>query len=77
MDIRIRQLLDEADILGEETDKLSFSGKVNHVYNPLIYARQPHREYIKKYGAGKKRVLFLGMNPGPWGMAQTGIPLVK
>ena len=44
------------------------------VYNPLDYAFAPFQEYTERYGAGTKRALFLGMNPGPWGMAQTGIP---
>ncbi|WP_338288229.1 uracil-DNA glycosylase family protein [Luteolibacter sp. LG18] len=52
----------------------SFSAPVSHVYNPLEYAREPHEAYLTKYGKGKKRVLFLGMNPGPFGMAQTGVP---
>lgn len=43
-------------------------------YDPLVYARAPHEAYLKKYGAGPKRALLLGMNPGPFGMAQTGIP---
>jgi single-strand selective monofunctional uracil DNA glycosylase len=30
--------------------------------------------YLRRYGAAPKRVLFLGMNPGPFGMAQTGVP---
>ncbi|NRA34066.1 MAG: single-stranded DNA-binding protein [Polyangiaceae bacterium] len=47
---------------------------VTHVYNPLEYASRPHREYLRKYGASKKRVVYLGMNPGPYGMAQTGVP---
>ncbi|MDA3939557.1 MAG: single-stranded DNA-binding protein [Spirochaetia bacterium] len=68
------QLLKATEILARDTDKLKFSGKVNHVYNPLVYAKEAHEDYIKKYGTGKKKVLFLGMNPGPWGMAQTGIP---
>jgi single-strand selective monofunctional uracil DNA glycosylase len=46
----------------------------SHVYNPLIYAWNAHREYLQRYGAGRGRVLLLGMNPGPWGMAQTGVP---
>ena len=74
MKTRIKLLLEASEILALETDKLSFKGKVFHVYNPLIYAREAHNDYINKYGNGKKRVLFLGMNPGPWGMAQTGIP---
>ncbi|RKX87666.1 MAG: single-stranded DNA-binding protein [Spirochaetes bacterium] len=69
-----KQLLEATAILAKETDKLKFGGKVHHVYNPLIYANETHLDYIKKYGTGKKKVLFLGMNPGPWGMAQTGIP---
>lgn len=74
MNSNITQLLEAADILSLETDKLKFTGKVKNVYNPLIYAGEPHRNYILKYGKGKKKVLFLGMNPGPWGMTQTGIP---
>jgi single-strand selective monofunctional uracil DNA glycosylase len=47
---------------------------VTHVYNPLGYARAPHEAYLKRYGAGTKEALLVGMNPGPWGMAQTGVP---
>ena len=53
---------------------LTFSEPVHTVYNPLEYAWPLHEQYLKKFGEGKKRVLFLGMNPGPWGMAQTGVP---
>ena len=51
-----------------------FAAPVAHVYRPLVYARAPHEAYLTRFGAGPKRVLFLGMNPGPWGMAQTGVP---
>ena len=68
------QLIKATETLASETDKLTFGGKVNHVYNPLVYAEKTHMDYLKKYANGKKKVLFLGMNPGPWGMAQTGIP---
>lgn len=51
-----------------------FGPAVHCVYNPLEYAWAPHALYIEKYGASPKRVLFLGMNPGPFGMAQTGVP---
>jgi single-strand selective monofunctional uracil DNA glycosylase len=44
------------------------------VYNPLEYAWKPHAAYLRRFGASSKRVIFLGMNPGPWGMAQTGVP---
>jgi single-strand selective monofunctional uracil DNA glycosylase len=53
---------------------LQFSLPVTHVYNPLIYARKAHDAYIKRYAHPPIEVMLLGMNPGPWGMAQTGIP---
>jgi single-strand selective monofunctional uracil DNA glycosylase len=53
---------------------LRFSAPVAVVYNPLEYARDSHAAYLEKYGRGRRDVLLLGMNPGPWGMAQTGIP---
>jgi single-strand selective monofunctional uracil DNA glycosylase len=60
--------------LARKLDELSFSGNVRFVYNPLVYARAPFERYIERYADQKKRAVFLGMNPGPWGMAQTGIP---
>ena len=53
---------------------LRFGTPVTHVYNPLDYARAPYQQYLQRYGGGRKDVLLVGMNPGPWGMAQTGIP---
>lgn len=53
---------------------LRFAAPVTHVYNPLEYARAPYRDYLRRYARGKKRVVYLGMNPGPFGMAQTGVP---
>jgi single-strand selective monofunctional uracil DNA glycosylase len=60
--------------LAREVDSLSFRAPVTHVYNPLDYAWPCHAEYIRRYAATPKRVLFLGMNPGPFGMSQTGVP---
>lgn len=60
--------------LRETVDRLSFSDPVTHVYNPLQYAWSLHRQYVRRWGASPRRVLMLGMNPGPWGMAQTGVP---
>src|SRR5689334_22585808 len=51
-----------------------FGPAVCCVYNPLEYAWPAHELYLEKYAAAPKQVLFLGMNPGPFGMAQTGIP---
>jgi len=44
------------------------------VYAPLDYAWSCHGAYLSRFGNSKKRVVFLGMNPGPFGMAQTGVP---
>jgi single-strand selective monofunctional uracil DNA glycosylase len=60
--------------LCSELAPLKFGAPVTHVYNPLVYARAPHDAYLKRYGSTPKRVLYLGMNPGPYGMAQTGVP---
>ena len=67
-------LLASAKQLITRVDSLEFSPPVDYVYNPLKYAWAPHEDYVRKYGGGSKRVIFLGMNPGPWGMAQTGVP---
>jgi single-strand selective monofunctional uracil DNA glycosylase len=60
--------------LSDDLRPLRFSKPVTHVYNPLEYARKCHEAYLRRYGQGPKEVVFLGMNPGPWGMAQTGVP---
>ena len=60
--------------LAREVDGLTFGAPVTHVYNPLDYAWRAHELYLRRYGNSTKRVIFLGMNPGPFGMAQTGIP---
>lgn len=53
---------------------MGFLPPVAQVYNPLEYARLPHEAYLRRYGSKPIRVLFVGMNPGPFGMAQTGVP---
>ena len=60
--------------LGRRVDALAFGDPVTHVYNPLRYAARLHEAYLRRYGAGPKAVVLLGMNPGPFGMAQTGVP---
>ncbi|WP_303783999.1 uracil-DNA glycosylase family protein [Azovibrio restrictus] len=67
-------LIDAARALSGQVDALAFAAPVSHIYNPLDYAWEVHRNYLERYGDGKKRVIFLGMNPGPFGMAQTGVP---
>ena len=68
------ELLNISADLKNACDQLTFSSPVKYVYNPLAYAWEPHAQYVRRYGAGAKRVIFLGMNPGPWGMTQTGVP---
>lgn len=63
-----------ADDLARDVDRLDFGPPVAHVYNPLIYARAAHHAYLRLCGSATGRVLLLGMNPGPWGMTQTGVP---
>jgi single-strand selective monofunctional uracil DNA glycosylase len=53
---------------------LAFAPPVACVYNPLDYAWEPHAAYLDRWGRGRREVLLVGMNPGPWGMAQTGVP---
>ena len=54
-------------------DSLKFSTPVTHVYNPLKYAKETHEDYMRKFCKVGQKVLFLGMNPGPFGMAQNGV----
>ncbi|MGH8673126.1 MAG: uracil-DNA glycosylase family protein [Burkholderiales bacterium] len=60
--------------LSARVARLKFGPPVTHVYNPLEYARAPHEHYLERYGAAPKEVVLVGMNPGPFGMAQTGVP---
>lgn len=68
------ELIAAARELSAGVERLPFSAPVAHVYNPLTYAWAAHEEYLRRYGAGRKPVIFLGMNPGPFGMVQTGVP---
>jgi len=69
-----KELQNATTQLCEKLEPITFSEPVTHVYNPLTYARDSHDQYLIRFGNTRKRVLFLGMNPGPWGMAQTGVP---
>jgi single-strand selective monofunctional uracil DNA glycosylase len=71
---RSAELIEAAETLRNEVDELRFAPPVAYVYNPLRYAWKPHRRYLENYGNSRKRVVFMGMNPGPWGMSQTGVP---
>lgn len=68
------KLIDAARRLSAQVDSMTFAPPVTHVYNPLAYAWEPHRLYLSRFGNSRKRVIFVGMNPGPFGMVQTGVP---
>ncbi|WP_233148313.1 single-stranded DNA-binding protein [Rhodopirellula sp. MGV] len=68
-----KALITAARKLSKAVDQLEFAEPVTHVYNPLAYARKSHEAYLSLAGDTIQTV-FLGMNPGPWGMAQTGVP---
>jgi single-strand selective monofunctional uracil DNA glycosylase len=70
----VGDLVDAALRLRRRTAKLEFGGDVAYVYRPLEYAWPTARAYLAKYGRGRKELVFVGMNPGPFGMGQTGVP---
>ncbi len=67
----LKQITDD---LIADLDGLEFGPPTAFVYNPLIYAREAWDLYCSKYGQGQREVLLIGMNPGPFGMAQVGVP---
>lgn len=67
-------LLRAARRLCDALADLKIPPPVTHVYNPLLYAWAPFERYVRRYAETKKKVLFFGMNPGPYGMTQTGVP---
>jgi len=60
--------------LARAVDELEFRPPVAYVYHPLVYARAPHEAYLERYARPGIEALLVGMNPGPFGMAQTGVP---
>ena len=67
-------LLAAADALSARLAPLRFAAPVSAVYNPLVYARRLHESYLRRFAKRHVAVLFVGMNPGPFGMVQTGVP---
>jgi single-strand selective monofunctional uracil DNA glycosylase len=67
-------LISAAKGLADGVETLRFALPVTHVYNPLQYAWEAHERYLRQFADGPKRIVFLGMNPGPFGMVQTGVP---
>lgn len=69
-----KKVLAAAAELRDAVDVLRFRAPVSFVYNPLHYAWAAHEQYVQRFSSTPKRILFLGMNPGPFGMAQIGVP---
>lgn len=67
-------LIAAAHELSARVGELTFAPPVSHIYNPLAYAWEPHELYLRRYAAGPRKVVFIGMNPGPFGMVQCGVP---
>lgn len=59
--------------LCEDLLSMTFPEPVSFVYSPLDYAAETHQSFVRTYGNSTRDVLFLGMNPGPFGMAQNGV----
>jgi single-strand selective monofunctional uracil DNA glycosylase len=60
--------------LAKQVDGLRFGHPTHCVYDPLVYARRSHEAYLRRYATQGVEAILVGMNPGPWGMAQTGVP---
>ena len=69
----VRQFLETELRLCNSLSKLEYPQPVTHIYNPVDYAFEPHSCFVKKYCNTTKHIMFMGMNPGPYGMAQTGV----
>lgn len=67
-------LISAARQLSTDVKKLRFAPPISHIYNPLDYAWAPHELYLRRFGKSRKKIIFLGMNPGPFGMVQCGVP---
>lgn len=68
------EVLAAARELSARVNTLHFGSPVAYTYNPLDYAWAGHEAYVRRFATGAKDTLYLGMNPGPFGMAQTGVP---
>ncbi len=66
-------ILELSESLSSELEKVDweFAGIV---CNPLVYAWENYAEYVRMSVSNSSIILFLGMNPGPYGMMQTGVP---
>ena len=59
--------------LSQELLTLQYGSSVTHLYNPIEYAKVTHIRYLQSFLSSQKPLMLMGMNPGPWGMGQTGV----
>lgn len=71
---KVHQIVAAASQLRDKVGRLDFSSEISWVYNPLQYAWKVHQQYIERHFKPSCEILLVGMNPGPWGMSQTGVP---
>ncbi|MFL2952112.1 MAG: uracil-DNA glycosylase family protein [Candidatus Thalassarchaeaceae archaeon] len=64
-------LRDDAEDLAR---RMESEGVADCVYNPLMYAWDIHEEFIRVSGGRGAKTILMGMNPGPHGMGQMGVP---
>lgn len=64
------------NVLVSQLIDLNYGPNVAYIYNPLHYASNLHKAFLQKFLTTNKKVLFLGINPGPWGMCQTGVSII-
>ena len=74
----VEQLIRAASSLRDDVRplgvKLVSEGRIDVCYNPLDYAWDAHVAFLRRMGGSGARTVILGMNPGPHGMGQMGIP---
>lgn len=68
------KLIEAASKLQQSLAELDYTSVAEWVYDPFEYAWEPYCEYLTRYSQSPIKRIFMGMNPGPWGMAQTGVP---
>lgn len=69
-----QRILDASDRLRREVAALTFGPPTALVLNPLEYAWRMWEAYCRRHARRGVEAVLLGMNPGPFGMAQTGVP---
>ena len=73
LELAAKRLVRDLAVYGESAPELG----VAYVLNPLDYAWNVHQAFLRRYAPsepGQVEAVLVGMNPGPWGMAQTGVP---